>query len=85
MTIEVEQAEVKDEVSGEESVDELDVTVRLLDEGALVRWSREPPESGRCTVRVYEDERPVQVVHTSHDYALGKCSRRRGGATWDGA
>lgn len=54
---------------------ELEVTVRLIDEGALVRWRREPRDSSRCTVRWYEGaapgERLLATGHTLHDYMLG--------------
>lgn len=57
--------------------DELEVTVRLLDEGALVRWRREPSDESRCTLRWYEGappgERLLVALHTHHDYALGEC------------
>ncbi|KAJ8731062.1 hypothetical protein PYW08_002475 [Mythimna loreyi] len=53
---------------------ELEVTVRLIDEGALVRWQREPHDASRCTVRWYEGappgERLLATGHTLHDYML---------------
>lgn len=53
---------------------ELEVTVRLIDEGALVRWRREPGDASRCTVRWYEGaapgERLLATGHTLHDYML---------------
>lgn len=58
--------------------DELEVSVRLLDEGALVRWRREPSDESRCTLRWYEGpppgERLLAALHTHHDYALGECA-----------
>lgn len=53
--------------------EEVEVTVRLIDDGALVRWSRPPHDSSRCTVRWYRGEtrEPVSTVHTHHDYLLG--------------
>lgn len=54
---------------------ELEVTVRLIDEGALVRWRREPLDTSRCTVRWYEGSAPgdrlLATGHTLHDYILG--------------
>lgn len=56
------------------SSDELEVTVRLIDEGALVRWRRDPLDTSRCTVRWYEGaapgERLLATGHTLHDYML---------------
>ncbi|CAH0581057.1 unnamed protein product [Chrysodeixis includens] len=53
---------------------EMEVTVRLIDEGALVRWRREPRDTSRCTVRWYEGaapgERLLATGHTLHDYML---------------
>ncbi|KAI5633249.1 immunoglobulin domain-containing protein [Phthorimaea operculella] len=59
----------------------LDVTVRLLDEGALVRWVRAPADESRCTARWYRAEtaetdsdapadRLLATMHTHHDYVL---------------
>ncbi|VVC98470.1 unnamed protein product [Leptidea sinapis] len=58
----------------EDATQELDVSVRLLEEGALVRWSGVRPGE-RCEVRWYgEDEvggeRLLASMHTSHDYML---------------
>ncbi|CAB3224104.1 unnamed protein product [Arctia plantaginis] len=54
--------------------EELEVTVRLIDEGALVRWRREPHDSSHCSVRWYEGappgERLLATSHTNHDYML---------------
>ncbi|CAK1601459.1 unnamed protein product [Parnassius mnemosyne] len=52
--------------------EEMEVTVRLIDEGALVRWSRAPLDDSRCTVRWYRgDERELLASwHTHHDYLL---------------
>ncbi|XP_075974455.1 borderless [Anticarsia gemmatalis] len=59
---------------GEAGGDELEVTVRLIDEGALVRWSRAPGDTSRCTVSWYEGaapgERLLATGHTHHDYML---------------
>ncbi|CAH1646879.1 unnamed protein product [Spodoptera littoralis] len=53
---------------------DLDVTVRLIDEGALVRWRRDPTDGTRCTLRWYEGappgERLLATGHTLHDYML---------------
>lgn len=58
---------------------ELEVTVRLIDEGALVRWTRPPRDASRCTVRWYEGappgERLLATGHTLHDYMLGESMR----------
>lgn len=58
----------------------LEVTVRLLDDGALVRWRREPGDASRCTVRWHEGPPPgdrlLAAVHTHHDYVLGECPSR---------
>ncbi|CAG4961810.1 unnamed protein product [Parnassius apollo] len=50
----------------------MEVTVRLIDEGALVRWSRAPLDDSRCTVRWYRgDARELLASwHTHHDYLL---------------
>ncbi|XP_050669688.1 protein borderless [Leptidea sinapis] len=58
----------------EDATQELDVSVRLLEEGALVRWSGVRPGE-RCEVRWYgegevEGERLLASMHTSHDYML---------------
>lgn len=54
----------------------LEVTVRLLDDGALVRWRRAPGDASRCTVRWHEGPAPgirlLAAVHTHHDYVLGE-------------
>ncbi|KAM3959595.1 borderless [Aphomia sociella] len=54
--------------------DELDVTVRLIDDGALIRWNRDPNDETRCTVRWYEGSAPgarlLATAHTHHDYML---------------
>ncbi|KAJ0175368.1 hypothetical protein K1T71_008527 [Dendrolimus kikuchii] len=64
--------------------EELQVTVRLIEEGALVRWRRgeavaleEGPAEGagpRCTLRWYEGPAPgtrlLLTAHTHHDYVL---------------
>lgn len=62
--------------SGESAdVGDLEVTVRLIDEGALVRWRRDPSDATRCTLRWYEGappgERLLATGHTLHDYMLG--------------
>ncbi|XP_072938896.1 protein borderless isoform X2 [Epargyreus clarus] len=58
---------------------ELEVTVRLLEEGALVRWRAAGAEAGaadgaRCAVRWYRDAAPapqlLSTAHTHHDYIL---------------
>lgn len=60
--------------------DELEVSARLLDEGALVRWRREPSDESRCTLRWFEGEAPGErllvALHTHHDYALGEWGER---------
>ncbi|CAH2075807.1 unnamed protein product, partial [Iphiclides podalirius] len=52
--------------------EEMEVTIRLIDEGALVRWSRPPLDTSRCTVRWYRGEarEPIATAHTHHDYLL---------------
>lgn len=52
--------------------DELPVSIRLLDEGALVRWERADGESSRCAVRWYEGDALLSAIHTHHDYYLGE-------------
>ncbi|XP_063622283.1 protein borderless isoform X1 [Cydia splendana] len=51
---------------------QLEVTVRLLDEAALVRWAGAGP--GRCDLRWYRDEqagrRLLATAHTHHDHLL---------------
>ncbi|XP_013187242.2 protein borderless isoform X1 [Amyelois transitella] len=54
---------------------ELEVNVRLIDEGALIRWSgAEAGVAGGCSVRWYEGsapgERLLQSVQAQHDYLL---------------
>lgn len=53
----------------------LEVSVRLLDDGALVRWRRARGDVTRCTLRWYEGappgERLLATAHTHHDYMLG--------------
>ncbi|KAJ2942516.1 hypothetical protein O0L34_g1980 [Tuta absoluta] len=61
---------------GQADEGELDVTVRLLDEGALVRWRRAPADESRCSVRWFRAEsdapadRLLATMHTHHDYVL---------------
>lgn len=56
--------------------DELEVSVRLLEEGALVRWRRggDPASGSRCSLRWYEGPAPgtrlLLTAHTHHDYVL---------------
>ncbi|KPJ13358.1 Protein turtle [Papilio machaon] len=52
--------------------EEMEVTVRLIEEGALVRWSRAPHDHTRCSVRWYRGEArdPLAAAHTHHDYLL---------------
>ncbi|XP_050346997.1 protein borderless [Nymphalis io] len=61
-------------VAGEGGPGELAVNVRLIEEGVLVRWSREPSESARCTLRWYDAGEPVHrllaTVSTLQDYVL---------------
>lgn len=52
--------------------DELAVSVRLLDEGALVRWERGADDAARCSVRWYEGDTLLSAQHTHHDYFLGE-------------
>ncbi|XP_068632528.1 protein borderless [Battus philenor] len=58
-------------VSAEDG-EEMAVSVRLIDEGALVRWSRAPADRSRCTVRWYRGQAraPLASAHTHHDYLL---------------
>ncbi|XP_052754731.1 LOW QUALITY PROTEIN: protein borderless [Galleria mellonella] len=55
-------------------LDELEVSVRLIDDGALIRWSRDSSDESRCTVRWYEGSAPgtrlLVTAHTHHDYML---------------
>lgn len=55
--------------------DEMSVSVRLIEEGALVRWSRAPGDAARCTLRWYDasepDHRLLATVTTQQDYILG--------------
>lgn len=62
--------------------EELEVSVRLLEEGALVRWKRARGDTARCSVHWYEGDRLLDVAHTYQDYLLGEylicsCSRLR--------
>lgn len=54
---------------------ELAVSVRLIEEGALVRWSRAPGDAARCTLRWYDAAEPehrlLATVTTLQDYILG--------------
>ncbi|XP_048480681.1 protein borderless [Plutella xylostella] len=52
--------------------DELEVSVRLIDEGALVRWDRDPMDESRCTIRCYAgaDRRLVATKSTVENYML---------------
>ncbi|XP_049696319.2 protein borderless [Helicoverpa armigera] len=67
-------APTTEESAGSGDGAELEVTVRLIDDGALVRWRREPLDQSRCTVRWYEGaapgERLLATGHTLHDYML---------------
>ncbi|CAK1549311.1 unnamed protein product [Leptosia nina] len=54
---------------------ELEVRIRVVEEGALVRWS--PHIGGRCTLRWYKDQQAemldrqlLSVLHTHHDHLL---------------
>ncbi|CAH2107882.1 unnamed protein product [Euphydryas editha] len=53
---------------------ELAVSVRLIEEGALVRWSRAPGDPARCTLRWYDASEPehrlLATVSTLQDYIL---------------
>ncbi|XP_041988064.1 protein borderless [Aricia agestis] len=53
---------------------ELPVTIRLLEEGALVRWSRTRADRGRCTLRWYAADEPTHrlllTAATQLDYIL---------------
>lgn len=55
---------------------ELEVSVRLIDEGALVRWRRADADRSRCSVRWYRGAAPgehlLATYHTHHDYLLGE-------------
>ncbi|XP_013174984.1 PREDICTED: protein turtle-like [Papilio xuthus] len=59
-----------DDGNGEDG--EMEVTVRLIEEGALVRWSRAPHDDSRCSVRWYRGEArdPLAAAHTHQDYLL---------------
>ncbi|CAG9113586.1 unnamed protein product [Plutella xylostella] len=52
--------------------DELEVSVRLIDEGALVRWDRDPMDESRCTIRCYAGagRRLVASKSTVENYML---------------
>lgn len=54
---------------------ELAVSVRLLEEGALVRWRRAAGDAARCTLRWYDAAEPehrlLATVATLQDYVLG--------------
>lgn len=54
---------------------ELAVSVRLIEEGALVRWSRAAGDAARCTLRWYDAAEPehrlLATVATLQDYVLG--------------
>ncbi|XP_038215044.1 protein borderless-like [Zerene cesonia] len=75
-------------------VRELDVSVRLLDEGALVRWAPRAP--ARCALRWYREEPErtlLATAHTHHDYILvseveegaSYWARVECGSAWGGA
>lgn len=59
--------------------EELQVSVRLLEEGALVRWQRARGDEARCAVHWYEGDRLLHVAHTYQDHLLGECTRGAGG------
>ncbi|KAF9411713.1 hypothetical protein HW555_009579, partial [Spodoptera exigua] len=75
-----ELAEVGASDEGAEGGD-LEVSVRLIDEGVLVRWRREPADASRCSVRWYEGAPPgarlLASGHTLHDYMLGTAAPAR--------
>ncbi|XP_062527577.1 protein borderless [Bombyx mori] len=53
--------------------EELEVSVRLIDEGALVRWARDVEDDTGCTLRWYLDQgapRLLATLRTHEDYAL---------------
>lgn len=60
------------------SGDELVVSIRLIEEGALVRWQRDSADESRCTLRWYEEEteeaRLLVTAQAQQDYALGEWS-----------
>ncbi|CAH0714045.1 unnamed protein product, partial [Brenthis ino] len=61
-------------VSSVAAPDEMSVSVRLIEEGALVRWSRAAGDAVRCTLRWYDasepDHRLLATVTTQQDYIL---------------
>ncbi|KAG6438563.1 hypothetical protein O3G_MSEX000063 [Manduca sexta] len=69
-------ATTETETATDDDGEELQVTIRLIDEGALVRWQRDSQDESRCTLRWYEDEAPdarlLLTAHTHQDYALGE-------------
>lgn len=58
--------------------DELEVSARLLDDGALVRW-RGAGAGERCVLRWYSGPSPgdrlLATAHTHHDYMLSTYTR----------
>ncbi|XP_032515574.2 protein borderless isoform X1 [Danaus plexippus] len=61
-------------IGGSGTLDELGVTVRLIEEGALIRWSRAPGDDTLCSVRWYDTDEPqhklIAVFSTHQDYIL---------------
>lgn len=60
--------------------EELEVSVRLIDEGALVRWARDVEDDTGCTLRWYLDQgapRLLATLRTHEDYALGESTYAR--------
>ncbi|CAG9578047.1 unnamed protein product [Danaus chrysippus] len=53
---------------------ELGVTVRLIEEGALIRWSRAPADDALCSVRWFDTDQPqhklIAVFSTHQHYIL---------------
>jgi hypothetical protein len=62
--------------TGATGAGELEVSVRLLDDGALVRWSRAAADRSRCALRWYAGAPPgdrlLAVGDAPHDYVLGE-------------